>query len=212
MRYLGNDVVTVEKLHEMERRLVVARQTIEALTAHNVEIEQQLNMAHRREAEARESAYYDELTGLPNRRLLNDRLQQEMARTNRQHNQVVLLLIDLDRFKAINDTFGHAAGDQLLCEVSTRLVKCIRASDTACRHGGDEFIVIMPELKDMQALEKVTNKIRACLEKPYLICGRELFVGASIGRAVYPADGTTGQRLIEKADADMYRIKAMRKQ
>ncbi|MGZ5780894.1 MAG: diguanylate cyclase domain-containing protein, partial [Burkholderiaceae bacterium] len=95
--------------------------------------------------------------------------------------------------------------------VAARLVGCVRASDTACRYGGDEFIVVMPELDGPQALKTATDKIRSCMEKPYLIDGVDMSVGASIGCAVYPADGTTYQSLIEKADAKMYRVKAKRK-
>lgn len=196
----------------LARDLAAAQQLIEKLSTHNMEMQRQLREARRREAQVQDDAYRDELTGLPNRRLLKDRLQQESAHARRRKQQVALLLIDLDGFKAINDTFGHAAGDQLLREVATRLVGCLRASDTACRYGGDEFVVLIPELDGPQALEITINKIRRCIEKPYLICGKEMVVGASIGCAVSPADGTICQALIEKADAEMYRVKAQRKQ
>lgn len=130
----------------------------------------------------------------------------------RRKQQVALLFIDLDGFKAINDTFGHAAGDQLLCEVARRLAACLRASDTARRYGGDEFVVLIPELDGPPALEIAIHKIRRCIEKPYLICGTEVVVGASIGSTLSPADGTVCHALIEKADAEMYRAKVQRKQ
>jgi diguanylate cyclase len=196
----------------LARELAAAQQLIEKLNADNMEMQRQLGESRLREAQMRDDAYHDELTGLPNRRLLNDRLQQERVHAMRRKQQVALLLIDLDGFKAINDTFGHAVGDQLLCEVATRLVGCLRASDTACRYGGDEFVVLIPELSGQLALEIVINKIRRCIEEPYLICGTEMRVGASIGCAVSPAEDTIFQALIEKADAEMYRVKAQRKQ
>lgn len=194
------------------RDLAAAQQLIEELRAHNMEMQRRLAESQRREAQVQHDAWRDELTGLPDRRLFKDRLQQESAHAMRRQQQMALLLIDLDGFKAINDTFGHAAGDQLLCEVATRLVACLRASDTACRYGGDEFVVLIPELHGPQALDITTDRILRCIERPYLIDGQEMVVGASIGRALSPADGSVCHALIERADADMYRVKAQRKQ
>lgn len=208
----GNEFSYAILCSGLARDLADAQQLIEKLTAQNSEIQRQLNEARRREAQARKDAYHDELTGLPNRRLLKDRLSLAIAHAMRRKKQVALLLIDLDGFKAINDTFGHAAGDQLLCEVANRLAACLRASDTASRIGGDEFVVLIPELDGPQALQITTNKIRSRIEEPYLIDGKEMVVGASIGCAVAPAEGADCQRLIEKADAAMYRVKAQRKQ
>lgn len=158
----------------------------------------------------RQIAYHDELTGLANRSLLLDRFKQAVAQGARQHRQVVLLFLDLDEFKSVNDRLGHAAGDKLLQQVAGRLVTCIRASDTACRYGGDEFAVLLPEVDGLDSAAMVAERICAHLVVPYVIDGVTIRVTASMGTAVYPIDGKSCGDLLRHSDNGMYRSKARR--
>jgi diguanylate cyclase len=159
-------------------------------------------------AQAQHRAYHDWLTGLPNRALLLDRLNQAMMQATRQHKAVGLLLLDLDRFKTVNDQFGHNGGDLLLQKVAARLLGCIRGCDTACRYDGDEFVVMLPEVRGAEDTEAVKQKLRACLSVPYQLCDHLVAVGASIGTAVFTAGAVSCLELIGAADAAMYRAKA----
>ena len=192
-----------------QQQLRAARQQIDTLAAAGSRFRQKLMRLAQKAAEARHFAYHDELTGLPNRSLLLDRLKQAMAQTERQHKQVVLLLLDLDGFKAVNDRFGHAAGDKLLQQVAERLLACIRAGDTACRYGGDEFVIMLPEIDDQENAEAVTAKIRANLAAPYVLDGKAITVTASIGVAMYRGDEQHHSDLIKRADIAMYLAKAL---
>ena len=154
-----------------------------------------------------ELANHDSLTGLPNRALCKDRLQLAIAQARRMNGSVGVLFIDLDRFKEINDTLGHATGDQLLMDFSWRLVHAIRDGDTAARLGGDEFVVIAPGLAREDDIRIVADKIIQSLSEPFVIDGRDLYVGASVGVAVYPTHGTSGDDLLRQADAAMYAAK-----
>lgn len=149
-------------------------------------------------------ALYDGLTGLANRSLLEDRLQKAIELAIRQGDKVGLVFMDLDHFKQVNDTLGHAAGDTLLKEVSARLVSALRASDTACRVGGDEFIALLPSIKSTEAARQVVERIYAAAERPVAISGQEVPIRFSAGVAVYPDDAKDGGELIRKADTRMY--------
>jgi diguanylate cyclase (GGDEF)-like protein len=157
---------------------------------------------------ARRFAYHDELTGLPNRRLLLNRFKLAVALAARHDHHVALLFLDLDRFKQVNDTLGHRAGDQLLQQVATRLVAGVRASDTACRYGGDEFVVLLPEISSREAAGAVAEGVRAQLAPPYLIDGAEITITMSLGVAVHPVDAVGYGDLFRLADLAMYRDKA----
>ncbi|WP_223879068.1 GGDEF domain-containing protein [Chitinimonas arctica] len=159
---------------------------------------------------ARHSADHDVLTGLPNRRLFYDRLQQAMAISVRQERQLAVLMIDLDGFKQINDNLGHATGDELLQVIAERLDSCLRASDTAARLGGDEFAVMLPEIRDPQSVVTVINKIRQILDAPYLLTSKTVDIGASVGVSVYRGEPIVACALLELADHDMYRVKQAR--
>lgn len=154
--------------------------------------------------QAMQLALYDPLTGLPNRKLLDERLAQALSKARRSHNHVALFFIDLDKFKPINDTYGHAYGDLLLKEVAKRLQGCMRESDTACRLGGDEFVAMFPEIDGATAMKRVANKILNELNKPYEIGSHTFEISASIGVASYPEDGTDEKTLMRKADSAMY--------
>lgn len=161
----------------------------------------------RDEQKIRHQANFDSLTGLPNRSLFTDRFSRALDRAERDGKRVALLFIDLDRFKNINDTLGHTAGDQLLQEASRRLVHCLRKSDTVARLGGDEFTVILPDVKEIHNIEDAVIKILEALAEPYKLEGNDAFVSASIGVTVYPEDGRMVDTLLRNADSAMYRAK-----
>lgn len=165
------------------------------------------DVTERRRAEQLErQALTDSLTGLPNRRLVDDRLQQALFAAKRNRGSLALLFIDLDRFKAVNDTHGHAVGDQLLQEVGGRLQESLRQTDTVARLGGDEFIVILPGARPPGAAA-AAEKILKSLDRPFMIDGRPLTVGASIGIAFYPDDADDAPTLTRHADLAMYAAK-----
>jgi diguanylate cyclase (GGDEF)-like protein/PAS domain S-box-containing protein len=156
---------------------------------------------------AQHLADHDALTGLPNRRLLEDRLTQALALSQRNRKQSAVMFVDLDRFKAINDSLGHTVGDLVLKEVAKRLVKQLRVGDTVCRIGGDEFVVVLPESKRSTDAANVAAKIIETLSQPVQAADRELTVTPSIGIAVFPEDGRDAGMLIRNADAAMYHAK-----
>lgn len=152
-------------------------------------------------------AHHDSLTELPNRTLLNDRLEMAINTAKRRQEKVGLLFIDLDRFKNVNDSLGHAAGDQILRQTAIRLRRVIRTDDTVARLGGDEFVVLLPRVNDERDLAEVAIKVREELLKPYLVEDMPLHLSPSIGIAVYPEDGSSPSELIKNADAAMYLAK-----
>ncbi|MDP2056854.1 MAG: EAL domain-containing protein, partial [Thiobacillus sp.] len=151
-------------------------------------------------------ATHDTLTGLPNRMLFMDRLEQSLIRAQRRETLVGVMFIDLDRFKRVNDTLGHASGDLLICEVAKRLQAVTRAEDIVARLGGDEFVVILDAVKITQILQ-VVEKTLAVVSEPYRIAGREIFSSCSIGVSVYPNDGINAGSLLKNADTAMYTAK-----
>jgi diguanylate cyclase (GGDEF)-like protein/PAS domain S-box-containing protein len=152
-------------------------------------------------------AFFDSLTSLPNRALFNDRLRRMLMDASRNQQIAGVMLLDLDRFKAVNDTLGHPAGDELLREAAARLAGCVRANDTVARLGGDEFAILLPEIRSVDNMGKVANKILAAFTKPFLLEGREVFVSTSIGIAVYPNDSGDADDLVKQADSAMYLAK-----
>ncbi len=153
-------------------------------------------------------ANYDNLTGLPNRRLLMNYLSQAITLVRRRALYAAVLFIDLDRFKLINDTLGHSAGDELLKEVAERLKKCVRLSDTVGRLGGDEFIVLLPDIEQIEDIIIICNRINTIFDSHLKIGEHEVSVMMSIGISVYPTDGEDGETLLRKADVAMYRAKS----
>ncbi|EME71868.1 PAS/PAC domain-containing protein [Paramagnetospirillum caucaseum] len=167
------------------------------------------DITHRKEDEERiwRQANYDALTGLPNRSLFLDRLNQAVRQSRREKKRFALLFLDLDGFKAVNDTLGHAAGDVLLQQTATRLSECVRATDTLARLAGDEFVVILDGVHGSDDPAKVAAKILAVLDKPYDLEAGTAQVHGSIGIALYPDDAGDGPALIRRADAAMYAVK-----
>jgi diguanylate cyclase (GGDEF)-like protein/PAS domain S-box-containing protein len=152
-------------------------------------------------------ANYDILTDLPNRALLNDRLQQGLAKARRNSTRMALMFLDLDKFKPVNDRLGHHVGDLLLKEVAQRMQCCVRESDTVARVGGDEFVVLLPNIENEHGAQMVAQKILSTLEQPFLLAGHQLHISASIGIAIYPDHGEDEQLLIKSADQAMYQAK-----
>lgn len=153
-------------------------------------------------------AYHDLLTGLPNRALFLDRVNQTIARAQRHEQQFALIFIDMDRFKSINDTLGHLIGDRVLQLVANRILGCLRAEDTLCRFGGDEFALLLPDISDQQGIATVAKKILDEIRKTFLIDRHQLHLRASLGVAVYPTTGTTSEALLHNADIAMYHVKS----
>ena len=152
-------------------------------------------------------AHFDELTGLPNRQLLKDRLEQQLVHARREKQDGAMLFLDLDRFKEINDVFGHSVGDLILTQTAERIVSEVRDTDTVARLGGDEFVIVMPHLTGDNTLRKTASRILERLAEPFTARGTNHFLSASIGIVVFPEDGDSVETLLKNADAAMYRAK-----
>jgi two-component system cell cycle response regulator len=185
--------IALEQLDEVLGELSFLRQRIALL-------EQALE-------DARQLALHDDVTGIPNRRLLEDRFERAKARSDRQRKSLAVLFLDIDGFKQINDAHGHGVGDDLLRRIAARLIGCIRSSDTVCRYGGDEFVILLPESNGRRGAITATRKIREQLIAPYFTGTAFIALPASIGMALYPADGMELGGLIADADSAMYREK-----
>ena len=183
-----------------------------ALLAVALDQDAMLRSLRDQEERLRRAALYDHLTGLANRELFLDRLGQAVRRARRQpEHRFGVLFCDLDGFKSINDTFGHAAGDQLLVGVARRIRAGLRDSDTAARFGGDEFLVLLDSIGDPQLPEVVVGRLHAALARPFLLEGRPVTIAASIGLACSGAGDDTAEGLLREADLAMYRAKSAKK-
>ena len=188
-----------ERVTQRTRELEIANQQLE------LSKEQAESVASR----MKYHAHHDALTGLPNRILLNDRITSELAHARRQQTNAALLFLDLDRFKIINDSLGHAVGDQLLRVISRRLDNCVRDEDTVARLGGDEFMILLPRISGSADAGRIAKKVIECLVDPISCNGHELHITTSIGISIYPYDGTDAETLIKHADISMYRAKEL---
>lgn len=159
------------------------------------------------EEEILKLAYFDVLTGLPNRALLHDRLNQAIAQAARDKRQVGLLFLDLDNFKNINDSMGHYIGDGVLCNIARRLEQSIRNADTLARLGGDEFVIALAAVNQAEDISLVASNILTALSAPLDLEGIELYLSASIGIAIFPEDGSDVDTLLKHADLAMYKAK-----
>jgi len=187
-------ILIVAILGRLSRQLALSRQhAVDEQIAHAARVEY--------------LAYHDGLTALPNRSLFSKLLGQGIQHAHRYNKQLAVLFLDLDRFKQINDSLGHQAGDQLLQEVATRLKTCLRDSDAVARLGGDEFVVLLPELEDETHAATVAQKILSAVARPFVLIGQEFRVTASVGISTYPQDGLDEQTLTKNADIAMYQAK-----
>jgi len=173
----------------------------------NLSLEKVIDKKERAEEDLQYLAYHDELTGLPNKNLLVDRINQSIKTAGRDKQKIAILFLDLDRFKNINDSLGHTIGDTLLKEVSDRLYKTLRSHDTISRNGGDEFVVVLERLKNTNEAIHVAKKVINCLTDPFDILSHKIHIGASVGISIYPTDGDTSLILLRNADTAMYRAK-----
>lgn len=199
--------------------LLVKQAMVEALQRTEQELEErvaqrtrELADANRRLQESEEAlrhlAYHDNLTGLANRALMEDRINQAIEHAKRYDFMVAVLLVDLDRFKPINDSFGHSAGDEVLKTIGRRLRECVRASDTVARIGGDEFVAVLDQLQGPEDANRVAGTIARALSEPVMVQGHALGITASIGLALYPTHASDAQSLIQRADKAMYVAKS----
>ena len=175
----------------------------------SVELVADITELRRAEQAARFLAYHDTLTGLPNRRLLDDRLAQAIHLAQRRDRKLAVMLIDLDDFKQVNDSLGHRAGDAVLREVAQRLALCVRKADTLARHGGDEFVVVISDVQADSDCKLVAEKALRSLAAEFQLEDRALSLGASIGISLFPTDAGDGDALLRNADAAMYRAKQL---
>jgi len=166
-----------------------------------------LVVSRREERDARRRASHDSKTGLPNPDLFDDRLSNAISLARRHDWTLAVMFLDLDGFKKINDSHGHTAGDSVLKEVARRLSLHSRDEDTVCRNGGDEFLYLLVNPRGKENIERIAGLVAANIAEPIAVGGRQFVVNASIGVAVYPVDGATGDELIKSADTAMYRAK-----
>jgi diguanylate cyclase (GGDEF)-like protein len=175
--------------------------------SHYVGIFSDITRAKDNEQQLRRLAHFDQLTQLPNRILFHDRLHHAMAMARREDKQIAVLFLDLDGFKAINDSLGHAAGDELLRQVAARLQENLRESDTVSRFGGDEFTIVLPDVSDREGVAITAAKLIEAVARPYLINGHSAHVTTSLGISLYPTMADTSEKLITQSDIAMYHAK-----
>lgn len=185
-------------------------QALEQSRAALAESEAALAVSRDAERTASQIAMHDQKTGLPNRTLFDDRLAQAIAGAERHGWMLAVMFLDLDRFKLINDTHGHAAGDSVLTVVAQRLMRHARDEDTVCRNGGDEFLYLLINPKDHKTVARLAGVVRAAIGAPIGLGALQFAITPSIGIALYPDHGTSAQTLVEHADAAMYRAKQLR--
>jgi diguanylate cyclase (GGDEF)-like protein len=199
------------KVQEAAEELSAVNQALEYEVKEREMLEHQLAAVKGQEQAARHAAFHDSLTGLPNRVLFNDRLQHGLAQAKRHGWSMAVMFVDLDDFKSINDSYGHDVGDSVLQTIAQRLKENTREDDTVCRHGGDEFLYLLMEIRDEQAITMIVKKIIKAIQEPCDVSIRDLAIspsiGASIGISIFPKHGVTADALIKSADKAMYRAK-----
>jgi diguanylate cyclase (GGDEF)-like protein len=198
----------VASLGNASRHHADERDELATLRSTNARLTRELAELKVREAQAQRLADRDGLTGLYNRRRMLELLESAITEAAQQRQRVGLLFIDLNGFKAINDEYGHAAGDQILTTVALRIGARVRTGDIVCRYGGDEFVVLLPSVPDAAAVSRVADMVRERVALPYWIQGSEQHLTAAIGESLYPHDGQSADALLQRADQAMYRMKA----
>ena len=196
-----------EKVQECAEDLHVVNTALAEEITERKKLEQQLVDSEAEEEKNRYLAYHDATTGLANRTLFNDRLDQALVQAERHARSFAIMFIDLDKFKNINDTYGHDIGDKVLHTVGERLQACVRDEDTVSRIGGDEFLCLLMEVEEEASVASIADSMVEKCAQPCEIQDLSLIVKPSIGIAIYPRDGTTSEMLIKNADAAMYKAK-----
>ena len=185
-----------------------SRRELDALRSTNARLMRELTALKEREATAQRLADRDDLTGLYNRRRMLELLDSAISEAAQLRQCVGLLFIDLNGFKGVNDEYGHAAGDKILIAAAMRITARVRTGDFVCRYGGDEFVVILPNVPDASAVTRVADTVRDRVALPYWIQGQEQHLTAAIGESTYPHCGSNAEELLHRADQAMYRLKA----
>lgn len=209
----GGASAYITKPLKLNKLLVTIREVLEKqlLVIENRRLYQEVQqeLAERKQAEEKlvHMATHDALTGLPDRALFNDRLTQELAHAQRSQQKLAVMLLDLDHFKNVNDTLGHSGGDKLLQSVGRRLASLLRKSDTVARMGGDEFLLLLPEITQAEDATKLAHKILEVFQKPFVFDGHKLDITTSIGIAISLNDSNDPDILVKEADIAMYRAK-----
>jgi diguanylate cyclase (GGDEF)-like protein len=195
------------KVQKASKKLSLVNQALEQEVEERHHIEQELAKVTAQQKQTLHTALHDALTGLPNRVLFNDRLEHGIEQAKRHGWTLAVMFMDLDKFKTINDTYGHDVGDAVLLTIAMRLKETTRIDDTVSRHGGDEFLYLLMEIDADQDAALVANKIIHAVQAPCDVSVGELTVHASIGISIFPRDGTTAEALIKSADTAMYLAK-----
>jgi len=210
-KVLGKTQTMESKAHDVSKKLTLVNLVLEGEVRERSMVDHQLAAITEQEEAARYAAFHDVLTGLPNRALFNDRLEHGLAQAKRHGWTLAVMFVDLNKFKSVNDTYGHEAGDNVLQTVARRLAEKTRGDDTVSRHGGDEFLYLLTELHNEHDIAMIAEKIIHAIEVPIDFKVGDVHItsniGASIGISTYPKNGASAPVLIKSADEAMYRAK-----
>lgn len=209
-RWRGETALVDTRGHEIPvSQVIIAHKTEDGRVEFIASVARDISERKRLEDALRHQATHDALTGLANRTLLSEWLEQALSLAERQGHFVAVLFVDMDGFKRINDTLGHTGGDEVLFSAAKRLSHCLRETDLIARHGGDEFVVVLPQITGISDVSAVLQKIEDVFTQPFAVAGQELLLTCSIGIAIYPKDGHDAKTLLKRADAAMYRVKEL---